>query len=280
MRSVRPHDIGTSRCPDPVKTFRPCPAYRIFAARELAARTSLSISRCVLAWRAGHDAAEPPCGAGRRDSQTPAQGRGARGHAPRFSLHRDRCDGRRRRGCPSSGRSSTRWSRRPTCWRGASRSPSISPACSPARRSWCGGGRSRSSSSGERRRCSTSSSSRACSPASAIRNPNSASSRNTPRTGRARSSRSIWCWSASAPISAACPAYKPDVGRDRPDLAGRLFLPLPRLEIRSRRPRLQGRAGAAQPARAALSTSPATPRWSSARTRRARPFSLSEVETI
>ncbi len=36
-------------------------------------------------------------------------------------------------------------------------------------------------------------------------------------------------------------------------LAGRLFLPLPRLEIRSRRPRLFRRAGALQPAGAALS---------------------------
>ena len=71
--------------------------------------------------------------------------------------------------------------------------------------------------------------------------PTIGSSRNTPRTGTARSSRNSWFWSASAPISAAsrCSTPSPTRRNPAPDWLGG-FLPLPRLEIRSRGPGLPG----------------------------------------
>ena len=80
----------------------------------------------------------------------------------------------------------------------------------------------------------------------------------TRRTSIARASRSTWSWSASALTSAARrrPSCKPGVESGLGDgLAGRLFLSLPRLQVRSRRPRVQGCAGADQSGGAAVQVS-------------------------
>ena len=133
-------------------------------------------------------------------------------------------------------------------------SRSICCRCSPASRSWCSGAPGRSSWCGGARKPWPCCAIPTCSANWPIRTPISSSSRPMPGTRSDRSRPRSRCWWASAPIWAAPRnSIRSRCQRAAAGLARRLPLPLPRLEIRSGGPRVQGFSGALQSAGAAPS---------------------------